>query len=101
MVMKKIFDRNSFVLTGLDQKQKKQNLIVIAAVVLFFILSAFTFMNFLYCLSDCIGSIVCSSVDISLRDALRSMPIFLSFFMTLGGLMTAHTFYRNESAEIL
>ena len=68
---------------------------------LFFVLSAFTFMNFLYCLSDCIGSIVCASVDVALRDAFRSLPIFLSFFMTLAGLMVAHTFYRNENEKIL
>ena len=97
----KMFDRNNFVLSGLDGKQKKQSLIVTAAVILFFILSAFTFMNFLYCLADCIGSIVCASTDIALRDALRSIPIFLSFFLSLSGLMTAHTFYRNESDEIL
>lgn len=99
--MKKMFDKNSFVLTGLDKNQKCDNLLAACAVAVFFILSAFTFMNFLYCLSDCIGSIVCGSPDVSLRDALRSMPIFLSFFMTLGGLMTAHTFYRNESETIL
>ena len=98
MVMNKT---NDCVLCGLDGKQKKQNLIVTLSVVLFFVLSAFTWMNFLYCLSDCIGSIVCSSVDISLRDALRSMPVFLSFFLSLSGLMVAHTFYRNESPEIL
>lgn len=101
MVMKYMFDKNNSVLTGLDSKQKKQNLIVTFAVIIFFVLSAFTLMNFLYCLSDCIGSIVCASPDISGRDALRSMPIFLSFFMTLSGLMTAHTFYRNESEKIL
>lgn len=99
--MKKMFDRNDFVLSNLDKGQKKQSLVVILCVGLFFILSAFTFMNFLYCLSDCIGSIVCSSVDVALRDALRSVPIFLSFFMSLSGLMVAHTFYRNESPEIL
>ena len=101
MVMKKFFDRNNFVLAKQDGKQKKQSVIVMAAVIVFFILSAFTFMNFLYCLSDCIGSIVCSSADVALRDALRSCPIFLSFFLTLSGLMVAHTFYRNESPVIL
>ena len=101
MVMKKLFDRSSFVHSGLDAKQKKQSLCVMAAVAVFFVLSTFTFMNFLYCLSDCIGSIVCASPDISLRDAQRSAPIFLSFFMTLSGLMVAHTFYRNESEDIL
>lgn len=84
-----------------DKKQTKQNVVVTAAVALFFILSAFTFMNFLYCLSDCVGSIVCASPDVALRDAIRSGPIFLSFFLSLSGLLTAHTFYRNESPEIL
>ena len=96
-----MFDKSNSVLSGLDSKQKKQNLFAIAAVAVFFILSAFTLMNFLYCLSDCIGSIVCASPDISGRDALRSVPIFFSFFMTLSGLMVAHTFYRNESPQIL
>ena len=99
--MKNMFDRNGFVLCGLDRKQKNHALLSTLAVILFFIITAFTFMNFLYCLSDCIGSIVCGSPDVSVRDALRSMPIFLSFFMTLSGLMTAHTFYRNESPGIL
>lgn len=89
------------VLAGLDGKGKAKAAFVILAVILCFVFSAFTFMNFLYCLSDCIGSIVCSSVDVALRDATRSVPIFLSFFISLAGLMTAHTFYRNESAEIL
>ena len=82
-------------------KQKKQALIVTLSVALLFVVSAVTFMNFLYCLSDCIGSAVSGSPDVSLRDAARSVPIFLSFFMSLSGLMVAHTFYRNESRELL
>ena len=101
MVMKKMFDRNGFVLTGLDGGGKRQGLLAMLAVAVLFVISAFTFMNALYCFSDCVGSIVCASPDISLRDALRSVPIFLSFLMTLSGLMVAHTFYRNESADIL
>ena len=101
MVMKNDLDRNGCVLSGLGSKQKKQAVGVLIALVFFFVISAFTFMNFLYCLSDCVGSIVCGSPDVSLRDALRSLPIFLSFFMTLSGLMTVHTFYRNESSDLL
>ena len=101
MVMKNMFSQKDFVTSGLEGKQKKQALASALGVCLFFVLSAFTFMNFLYCLSDCIGSIVCASADVSLRDALRSLPIFLSFFLSLSGLMVAQTFYRNESAEIL
>lgn len=101
MVMKNDPDRNGCVLSGLGSKQKKQAIGVLIALAFFFVISAFTFMNFLYCLSDCVGSIVCGSPDVSLRDALRSLPIFLSFFMTLSGLMTVHTFYRNESPDLL
>ena len=99
--MKGWFSRSGFVSSGMDAAQKRQSLAVTLSVVLFFILSAFTFMNFLYCFSNCIGSCVSGSPDISVRDALRSLPIFLSFFMTLSGLMTAHTFYRNESSVML
>ena len=100
MVMK-MFDKSDLVTSNLDEKQKKQSLIATLSVIILFALSAFTFMNFLYCLSDCIGSIVCASPDVAAHDAIRSVPIFLSFFLSLSGLMVAHTFYRNESAEIL
>ncbi|MBQ3894920.1 MAG: hypothetical protein II739_06295 [Clostridia bacterium] len=99
--MKNIFDRSNFVLSGQGGKRKIQSAFVTLCVIGFFLLSAVTFMNFLYCLSDCIGSIVCASADVALRDALRSMPIFLTFFVSLSGLMVSHTFYRNESREIL
>ncbi len=88
MVMKTLLDR-------------RRSILSVLAVTVCFVLSAFTFMNFLYCLSDCLGSVVCGSLDIALRDALRSVPIFLSFFLSLCGLTVAHTFYRNESGEIL
>ena len=101
MVMNSIFDRNNFVHSEQGGNQKRQSVFVTLCVIVFFALSAITFMNFLYCLSDCAGSIVCASPDVALRDAIRSCPIFLTFFVTLSGLMTAHTFYRNESREIL
>ncbi|MBO7376696.1 MAG: hypothetical protein J6V01_06280, partial [Clostridia bacterium] len=92
-----MFKKDNFVFSGIEDKRKKQGLIVFICLVIFYVLSAFTFMNFLYCLSDCIGSIVCSSVDVALRDALRSIPIFLSLFLSLGGLMVCQSFYRNEN----
>ena len=95
-VVMKMFDKANFVCSGLEGKQKKQGTVLLICLAVLYVLSAFTFMNFLYCLSDCIGSIVCSSADIALRDALRSVPIFLSFFVTLGGLMVCQSLYRNE-----
>lgn len=100
MVMKKL-SQTDFVFSGLDKKAKKHDLLSSCSVAVFFLLSAVTFMNVLYCLSECIGSIVCASPDVALRDAIRTVPIFLSFFMSLSGLMTAQSFYRNESAGIL
>ena len=100
MVMKTLFDRRS-VLSGLDARQKKQAGAVMLGVAVCFAFSAFTFMDFLYCLSDCIGSVVCGGLDIALRDALRSLPVFLSFFLSLSGLLGAHAFYRNEGGDIL
>ena len=100
-VVMKMFKKDNFVFSGIEDKRKKQGLIVFICLVIFYVLSAFTFMNFLYCLSDCIGSIVCSSVDVALRDALRSIPIFLSLFLSLGGLMVCQSFYRNENKEKL
>ena len=84
-----------------NNKQKIQSLLVTLAVIVFFVISAVTFMNALYCFSDIVGSTVSGSADMALRDALRSGPIFLAFFITLSGLMVAHTFYRNESSGIL
>lgn len=66
-----------------------------------FALSAFTFMNFAYCFSDCIGSIVSGSADICMRDLLRSMPIILSFLLSISGLVIAHCFWLNEEPAIL
>ena len=81
--------------------RKRQALGTVPALALFFVLSAFTFMNFLYCLSDCIGSIVCGSMDVAARDALRSIPIFLSFFLSLSGLMTACAFRWSKDPGTL
>ena len=62
----------------MENKSKKQALIVTILLIVLFVLSAFTFMNALYCLSDCIASTVSASADIAIRDALRSVPVFLS-----------------------
>ena len=97
VVMKNIFDKDNFVFSALDKKQRLQSAIVSVCLAAIFAITAISFMKFLYCLSDCVGSIVCASFDVALRDALRSMPIFLSFFISLGGLLILHEFYRNES----
>ena len=96
-----IFNANNFVLSSCDKRQRIQSLEVVIAMTVFFMASAFTFMNFLYCLCDCLGSVVCHSNDVAIRDAIRSMPIFLSFFMTLTGVMACHAFFRNESKQKL
>ena len=54
-VVMKMFDKANFVCSGLECRQKKQNLVLFICLAVLYVISAFTFMNFLYCLSDCIG----------------------------------------------
>ena len=98
MVMK-MFDRDNFVCPS--SGSKKAGLVSFACLVFLYVITAFTFMNALYCFSDCVGSTVSGSADIALRDAMRSVPVFLSFGVTLGGLMVCQAFFRNESPEVL
>ena len=98
MVMK-MFDRDNFVCPS--SGSRKAGLVSFACLVFLYVITAFTFMNALYCFSDCVGSTVSGSADIALRDAMRSVPVFLSFGVTLGGLMVCQAFFRNESPEVL
>lgn len=99
MVMKDLFNKEHFLFTDLDKKRRRQSLIVGLVIALLYLASAFTFMNMLYCFADIIGSIVSGSADVAIYDLLRSLPIFLSFFMTLWTLLLAHAFFRNVSDE--
>ena len=97
--MKKLFDKNNFFFSSLDEYQKKQSLIVSIIVITFFIISSFTFMNMLYAFSDIAGCIVSGSPDVAIKDFLRSVPLFLTFFMTLWGLLLIHGVFRKVSDE--
>lgn len=99
ILMKNLFSKDNFVLSTFDGKQKRQSLIVAIALIVFFIFSAFTFFNFMYAFADCIGSIVSGSADAALRDAGRSIPLFLSFFMSIWALLLVHGLFRNVSDD--
>ena len=97
--MKKFFDKNSFSLAGFDQGQKRQSFVVAILLVLFFVISSFTFLNMLYAFSDAVGSIVSGSMDVALKDFLRSLPLFLCFFMSCWGLLLVHASFRRVNDE--
>ena len=99
--MKELFNKDNFVVTNLEGKAKKHSLVLSLLLIGLFICSSFTFLNFLYCFSDIVGSIVSGSADVAAHDALRSVPLFLSFFETLWIMLLVHTLYRAESAEIV
>ena len=99
ILMKKFFSKDSFVLSTFDANQKRQSLVVSFVLILFFVFSAFTFFNALYAFADCIGSIVSGSMDAALRDATRSLPLFLSCFMSIWALLLVHAFFRNVNDE--
>ena len=95
MVMKQedIISRN------LTNKGNIQFWIIVFAIVVMFIFSSFTFFNALYVICDVLGSVVCKSSDVALKDLIRSLPIILPFVMTFFGLLMFHTIYRNDDEK--
>lgn len=97
--MKELFNKENFVPSTFDGKQRKQSIVLSLALVLFYIFSAYTFFNAMYAFADCIGSIVSGSIDVMLRDFTRSLPLFLSCFMSIWAMLLLHASFRNVSDE--
>lgn len=93
--MKKLFDKSNFVLQEFDKKQKHQSLVVSILLILFFIIASFSFFNALYSFADAVGSIVSGSPDIALRDLVRNLPLFLTLFMSIWGLLLLQASFRK------
>jgi len=99
ILMKKFFSKDSFILSTFNKKQRLQSLVISLALILFFVFCAYTFFNAMYAFADCIGSIVCGSMDMALRDALRSLPLFLSCFMSIWAVLLLQASFRNANDE--
>lgn len=97
--MKELFNKENFVPSTFDGKQRKQSIVLSLALVLFYVFSAYTFFNAMYAFADCIGSIVSGSIDVMLRDFTRSLPLFLSCFMSIWAMLLLHASFRNVSDE--
>lgn len=97
--MKKFFDKDSFVISSFDKAQRRQSLLVSISLIVLFVFSAFTFFNALYAFADFVGSIVSGSPDAAIRDITRSLPLILSCFMSIWGLLLFHALFRNVSDE--
>lgn len=97
--MNNLFSKENFVFSQFDKQQKRQSLIVSLVMMLLFVFAGFIFLNLLYCFADFVGSIVSGSPDVAIQDLLRSLPIYLSFFMTLWSMLLLHGFFRNVSEE--
>nr|MCR5184639.1 hypothetical protein [Bacilli bacterium] len=97
--MKKFFDKENFIPSTFDKKQRIQSLVISLVLMLFFVFSAYTFFNALYSFADVLGSIVCASIDMAIRDLLRSLPLYFSCFMSIWGLLLLHALFRNASEE--
>ena len=83
----------------MDKTQRRQSLVVSILILVFFVISAFTFMNMFYGFVDVIGSIVSGSVDVALKDLTRSIPLFLVFFMSLWTLLLLQASFRKVNDE--
>ena len=97
--MKDLFNKSNFVHSEFDKVQKRQSLIVGILIIIFFIASAFAFVNMLYAFVDAIGSIVSGSIDVAIIDLLRSVPLFLVFFMCLWTLLLLQSTFRRVNDE--
>ncbi len=99
--MKKFFDKENFLFSGFDKKQKQQSLFVAIALMVFFVFASFTFFNALYCFSDIVGCFVSGSPDVAIKDFLRSLPIFLSTFMSIWTVLLLQASFRNVEVRRL
>ena len=97
--MKKLFDKSNFTLSSFDEKQKRQSLILSILVIVSFVIAAFVEMDALYAFSDIVGCFVSSSPDVAIKDALRSIPLFLSFFIAIWTIVLFHTSFRRTDEE--
>ena len=97
--MKKFFSKENFIFSTFDKGQKRQSLVIALALIVFYVFSAYTFLNAMYAFADCIGSIVCGSMDAALRDATRSLPLFLSCFMSIWAMLLLQASFRNVNDE--
>lgn len=99
VVIMKFFDKSNFAPSTFDKKQRIQSLVLSILIIVFFVFSAFTFFNMLYAFADVIGSIVSGSADVAIRDLLRTLPLYFSFFMTLWTLLVLHDTFRRTDEE--
>lgn len=99
--MKKLFSKDNFLGSSFDKKQKWQSAVVYILLSIFFVLSSFTFFNFLFSFVDVAGSIVSGSMDVAIRDFLRNLPLLFVFLMTLWSLLLVHAVYINRDEEHL
>lgn len=101
VIMNKFFDKSNFLLNDFTDRQKKQSLFVSVLLIVFFLASSFTFINGLYAFTDVIGSIISGSVDVAIKDLIRSVPLLLSVFMSIWTVLLLQATFRNVSPEKL
>ncbi len=94
--MKNFLAKDSFLISTMDQKQKGQSLFLSLALIVFFLLSAFTFFNAFYGFVDAIGSIVSGSPDVAIKDLIRSLPLILTALMGIWTLLLLQASFRND-----
>ena len=99
ILMKKFFSKENFFPSTLDKKQRIQSLVTSLVMIVLFVFSSFTFFNMLYSFADVLGSIVSGSPDVAIKDLLRALPLYLSFFMSLWALFLVHAFRKGKDDE--
>jgi hypothetical protein len=99
MVMNKYFNKDSFICSSCDKKQKLQSLVISLVLIVLFIFASFTFFNAVYAITDSLGAVVSGSIDVAIKEITRSFPIVMSMFMSIWGVLLAHGLFRNVNEE--
>ena len=99
MIMKKLFDRDNFILSSASPRERGKSFILSLLIILLFLFSSFTFFDALYAFADAVGSAVSGSMDVMIKAMLRSVPLFLSFFLSFWGLLLLQALYRCGNSE--
>ena len=97
--MKKLFDKENFVVSSFEKKAKNQSFVLSLLILVVFLITSFVFMNTLYVFADELGSIVSGNPDVAIKDFLRSLPIYLSLFCSIWTLLLLHATFRRVNDE--
>lgn len=97
--MKELFDKNNRICSALYGKGKKEQSFYTILSFALFILSGFFFWEFVYELSNMIGSIVSATPERAIEQLIRMLPLILTAFIVIYLSVYCHCAYRAKDEK--